>query len=252
MLIFGPMKRRPPLLDQILGDARAHKVSGVGLTAIFDLDSTLFDVSPRISTILHEFARLPEIKTRYPSQSDQLLALTPHEKDYGVRRTLERVQFRLPDDAEEFKTKVVEFWRKLFFSNDYLIYDKPYPGALEYVQDLHKAGARIMYLTGRDALRMGRGTIESLKQHGFPLDPDSANLIMKPTPDERDHDFKRDFFSEIDRVTGDVWFFENEPLNIHLVLQVSPHIKVVFLDTVHSGNAPLPGDVVPRISGFWE
>jgi hypothetical protein len=97
---------------------------------------------------------------------------------------------------------------------------------------------------------MLKGTLESLSFYGFPIEKDHANVFLKPSTETGDGEFKRDFFLKLDRSPGEVWFFENEPKNIELVLTHCPHIKVVFVATVHSEKHPEPGQHIPRISGF--
>jgi hypothetical protein len=238
----------PKFLEDILKVARRAKGSKPPLKAIFDLDSTLFNVSPRITKIFHLFAEQDEIKKHFPEASKELLLLTPHDSDYGVRKTLTRIKFRSPGD--DFIMELVEFWKKHFFSSEFLDIDVPYPGAKDFVQSLHDAGADILYLTGRDIPRMLEGTLKSLKKNGFPLNKDHGNVFLKPSIEVGDGEFKRDFFLKLNRDPGEVWFFENEPKNIDLVLTHCPHIKVVFVATVHSEKYPEPGLHIPRISGF--
>lgn len=238
----------PALLKKIIAEAEDHKAKGHSLKAIFDLDSTLFDVSPRISKILQSFADLPEIRATYPKESEFLLTVEPHPQDYGVRKTLER--YGVSFENQEFLKILVEYWKKLFFANEYLKYDRPYPGAAEYVTTLYKAGADIYYLTGRDVPRMREGTIQSLKDHRFPLTGTHSNLILKPDSQVSDAPFKKEFLERMDHSRGPVWFFENEPVNINLVLEHCPHIRVVFVETVHSQKAAIPPDSVPRIEGW--
>ena len=218
------------------------------LKVIFDLDSTLFDVSPRITKIIHLFAEQNEIKENYPEESKILLSLRSHESDYGVKKTLTRIGFQPPN--MEFIKSLVDFWKKAFFSNAYLEFDQPYDGAPEFVRELHKAGAEIYYLTGRDVPRMLDGTIKSLRAHGFPLNDDHSGLVLKPSTEISDHDFKAEFFKGLNSDSGETWFFENEPKNIHLVEKLTPKIKIVFVATVHSGKEPEPENHIQRISGF--
>jgi hypothetical protein len=239
----------PSLLKDIIDQAAKQKDSKKGpLKAVFDLDSTLFDVSHRITQIFHQFAKLSDIAEKFPEASKQLLALTPKATDWGVKKTLMRINFKSPGD--DFLKTLVEYWKKHFFSSDFLHIDRPYPGATEFVQDLFKAGADILYLTGRDIPRMLKGTLASLRAHSFPLDENHANVFLKPSTQIADTDFKKEFFLKLDQSKGDVWFFENEPVNIKLVLDCCPHVKVVFVTTVHSEKNPEPGVHIPRISGF--
>src|SRR3954464_10326393 len=128
------MASYPPLLKEILESARLQKSLGEPVQGIFDLDSTLFDVSPRITKILHSFAALPVIKSAYPSEAALIAQIEPHVKDYGVRRTLARYNFTLPN--QEFGKILVAYWKKHFFSNEYLHFDLPYPGASKFVNQL--------------------------------------------------------------------------------------------------------------------
>ncbi|MDZ4677536.1 MAG: HAD family hydrolase [Oligoflexia bacterium] len=243
------MSKRPAILNEILKEAVTLKSSGTRLKAIFDLDSTLFDVSPRITKILHAFAELPEIKAKYRKESELLLTVKPHPEDYGVKRTLARYGFSLSPSAE-FAQQLVDYWKKYFFGSDYLFHDVPYEGAVGFVNDLHNAGADIYYLTGRDVPRMQTGSVASLKQWGFPLNEDHANLILKPSTGIEDYNFKKEFFMKMDKTDGSVWFFENEPINIRLVLENCPHIKLVYVDTVHSESEAPPPPQVLRIKGY--
>ncbi len=236
-----------PILERVVSLAQRQPPDSP-LQAIFDLDSTLFDVSPRITKIIHLFASLERIKTSYPKESAKLLKLEAHESDYGVKKTLMRIGF-LPPDLE-FIHDLVDFWKKAFFSNQFLEYDRPYAGAAGFVNALHKAGATIYYLTGRDVPRMLEGTVKSLRDNGFPLSDGNQGLVLKPSSDISDHEFKAQFFKTFNSKSTETWFFENEPKNIHLVEKVSPQIKIIFVETVHSGKDPEPEKHIPRISGF--
>lgn len=239
---------RPHTISQIVQTIQKDLQEGPVRT-IFDLDSTLYDVSPRISQIINEFGRLPEISSSYPEHADLLQKVTPSPKDWGIKRTLMRYPFTKPDD--EFIHQLVHFWKKAFFSSEYLKYDVPYPGALPFVKNLDNLGAEVHYLTGRDVPRMLQGTIDSLCSEGFPLKEDNSNLALKPGTDVTDWQFKNTYFSDL-KAEGTTWFFENEPANIHIVLENHPHVKVVFVDTVHSQSAPpLPTDIL-TIDSFEE
>src|SRR5262249_8146017 len=121
-----------------------------------------------------------------------------------------------------------------------LIEDTPHEGAVEYVNQLHKLGAKIVYLTGRDVHRMETGSLASLKKWNFPTDPPNAALVLKPHKDHDDAEFKRDHFNQIENKQHPIWFFENEPHNIQLLLKDSPHVKIVYYDSVHSGKSEPP------------
>lgn len=210
------------------------------LVAVFDLDSTLFNVTQRTQRILHDFADDPEMLRLYPDECGRLKNTETEHRDWGIRQTLIRSGIR----AElEFFEAVKNFWAEHFFSNPYLDWDIPYTGAVEFTQSIAGAGGRIVYLTGRDRKRMETGTITSLRKWNFPLaDPDS-DLLMKPDQRLRDESYKAKELSQF--CTGDQapWFFENEPVIINQVRRQWPQINIVFIDSVHSGQAKAPDDL---------
>lgn len=237
-----------PLLNDLIDLATRQKSIGCPIKVVFDIDSTLFDVSHRICEILRDFAKLPEVLLKYPKEAETLSKLVPDIDDFGVKRTLARHGFVWP--SHDFAFQIVSFWKTHFFANTYLHHDKPYMGAKEFVCALFNAGADISYLTGRDVPRMWNGTLESLKQCGFPLDNDHANLVLKPNSDITDVEFKRNYFKQLGGASNPIWFFENEPANIHEVMEHCPHVKIIFVNTVHSESAPPPPDSIERISNY--
>ncbi len=237
----------PTILNEILDEVTLKSNKGLKVRAVFDLDSTLFDVSYRIAEILKEFANHPTYSVSHPEESAVLASLRPHPTDYGVRRTLERIGFPWRD--MDFIKSMVEFWKLKFFSNEYIRYDQPYPGAVEFVNALKIRGAEIYYLTGRDIPRMKDGTLDSLRKFGFPISDNHQNLFLKPHSGIGDVEFKKSHFQKMLN-EEDVLFFENEPANILTVSENFPHVKIVFVDTVHSGVGKLPPEHIIKIPGW--
>lgn len=218
------------------------------LLAVFDLDSTLFEVSPRTQAILEDFSKHPLMQSRFPEETQKLSQVFADPKDWGIRPTLERSQIKATlDFFESFRT----FWVEKFFSNDFLHHDQLYDGALEFVHDLHQAGAVIKYLTGRDQMRMGEGTLRVLKKWNFPLAHPETHLILKPHPHMEDALYKVDRLRILSQRYDEIWFFENEPVIIHAVRDKLPDIKVIFVDTIHSGQSS-PPDGIPRIKSSFK
>lgn len=215
--------------------------------AIFDLDSTLFDVSGRSMRILQDFCADTEMLKRYPSDIERLKLIRVQAADWGIKEAIVRQGWEAPPD---FFEAVRDFWRTHFFSNNYLIYDRPYDGALAYVKAIADAGIEIKYLTGRDRPDMFEGTVEGLKKWGFPLEDVSKQLFMKPAKGAgEDEDFKTSMILQFARDYPTIYFFENEPVIINKVLIAAPQVKVVFLDTVHSRQAIVPPHL-PMIRRF--
>ncbi len=192
---------------------------------VFDLDSTLFNVSPRSQKILHEFADLHKLP--------DLLKIQVEYTDWGVYESLVRSGYE-KDHHTEMHLSLKEFWTKHFFSNEYLHYDTPYLGAVYFVQSLAKNKCPIHYLTGRDVHRMEKGTIDVLNKWLFPLN--KKQLHLKPHRSEEDKIYKYERLKKLseDNPDREIYFFENEPVIINYVAELLPHINIVFMNTTHS------------------
>ena len=233
------------LLDDIIATSRDCEKA----LAVFDLDSTLFHVNPRNLAVLRAFAETPTYKTKYPEAVEILAEVKTLAETYHIREQIHHLG--LGDQEKSFYEELFEFWKKRFFSDDFLDFDEPYPGAVQFTQELYKNGVHIMYLTGRDVGRMRIGTERSLTRWGFPFGKPNVELVLKPHRSMDDAEFKADYLSELREDHAPVWFFENEPQNIHLVEKKAPHVKIIFFESVHSGKGNEPGDHVPRINSFY-
>lgn len=241
------MARWAHMLEQILGDIRSITSQGQKSLVVFDLDSTLFDVSPRLERILLDFASFPVNQRRFPEQVSLLKKIKVLRQDWGIVGALTRVG--LDDKHPEFQAAVRDYWQKNFFSNHYLHFDDIYEGALDFVQEVDKAGAEISYLTGRDVERMGPGSVEVLKNWEFPLH-EKAQLVLKPHRSMDDAQFKTDYFIEADKKGyAKIYFFENEPVNLVHLQQFCPHVEMIFFDSTHAGKAQPPASL-PSIIDF--
>lgn len=209
-------------------------------TFVFDLDSTLFCVSPRTQVILRDFGDL-EAAT-YPHHAKILKSIQVTPKDWGIKTALIRHGMSAPLDVFE---AIRKHWLRHFFSSDYLHHDQPYPGAVEFVQKTSELGAEIFYLTGRDRPRMGEGTVRILRDLGFPL-TSPENLLMKPSENVIDVDFKVAAFQKITKRHQGMIFFENEPVILNRIHRTFPDIQLIAMDSVHSGREEID-DATPRL-----
>lgn len=212
----------------------AFNAENKSIVAIFDLDSTLFNVSPRTQKILSEFAQ--ELTEK--ELGDQLSRVSVKQSDWGLKETLTNSGFNLESDPEIFP-KLRDFWVKRFFSDHYLQYDVPTRGAVVFAHQLVEACSvkpELIYLTGRDEARMGNGTREVLKKWIFP----EGRVVLKPHRDMDDGEFKLQWLAQLietERIThpeNEILFFENEPVNINLIGRKFPDVHVIFLNTTHS------------------
>lgn len=245
------MTQAPSVLRQILAKIDECTARGQKTLAVFDLDSTLFDVSPRLERILMDFAAIPKNQELFPEQVPLFKHIKTLRQDWGIQNAL--IRAGLDGHHPEFQHAVKEFWLKNFFSSHYLQYDEPYAGAIDYVKAVHKKGAQVVYLTGRDVERMGVGTEEVLRQWDLPLILGSADLVLKPHKSMDDAEFKKDWFEEA--LQGDyekIWFFENEPVNIHLICEKCPSVEVIFMDSTHAGKAHAPTDLTTIVNFLYD
>jgi hypothetical protein len=97
---------------------------------------------------------------------------------------------------------------------------------------------------------MGSGSALVLKNAGFPLDDLQTRLVLKPHRSMDDAEFKTDWFACLQpNHYANIWFFENEPVNIHHLRSRQPQVNVVFFESTHAGKAPAPEDI-PKIMHY--
>lgn len=215
--------------------------------AVFDLDSTLFNVSTRSQKIIHDYAESPIKNYKFPTLTPRLKQAKIEMYDWGIEEALQRLN--IERHHQEFLKDVHSFWRENFFSNHYLNFDIPYSGAVEFVNELANLGVEIAYLTGRDVARMGGKSETVLKDWGFPVN-DLCQLILKPHLSMDDAEFKTNWFRERPLNTyGRVVFFENEPVNINHLSIHCPQVEIIYFESVHSGKQEVQAPL-KRISNF--
>lgn len=223
------------VFDKIISEAEMCPL------VVFDLDSTLYNVSHRTQLILQNFINDNLKLEEFKNEIFFLKKIKILSTDWGIKDAFARHKFQA---SQKFYKLVHDYWRKNFFSSDFLHADRPYEGAVEYVNALHDSGLRIFYLTGRDEANMKWGTIESLKKWGFPTYHIETNLLMKPTKGLlEDADYKDKAISTLKKQSTRIWFFENEPVIINRIRLSSPDVQIVWIDTAHSGRSGPPQDL---------
>ncbi len=222
----------PLILDQVVEIVRTTDRKPP--VVILDLDDTLFDARSRTLPILKELAQDPVFKD-HPEASKRLNEAKTGNLHYDLDRTFAELDI---DDTVALE-KATAFWAPRFFSNKYCALDSALPGAVAYVNRLHKLGAQIVYLSGRDTPRMRRGTLQSLKSAGFPSGK-GTTLVLKPAKEMDDFQFKLDAFEAIGKLGMVVAAFENEPKNLNALGEAFPKAVLVFIDSRHSKSPDLP------------
>tara|TARA_B110001454_G_C12723326_1_gene436705 strand:- start:71352 stop:72113 length:762 start_codon:yes stop_codon:yes gene_type:complete len=218
---------------------------------VFDLDSTLFDVAPRLEKVLTDIALEPVMQEKFPSVIPHFKNIKTERRDWGFVEVLQRAGVE-HDNLDLFKT-VRQLWVEKFFSNEYIHYDVPYQGSVEFVQKIEKLNIPIVYLTGRDVKRMERGSREVLLKWNFPLDDKMSQLVLKPERSMDDALFKRDWIhSYMSTSKSPVFLFENEPVNINLIAKELPDVELVFFDSTHSRKETPPEEVFTLVHYLME
>jgi hypothetical protein len=69
-------------------------------------------------------------------------------------------------------------------------------------------------------------------------------VMMKPSDHDSDENFKEMRLREMTSRYEKIWFFENEPVIIHQVRKALPDVRIVFIDSTHSGKADPPTDLL--------
>ncbi len=226
-----------PLIE-VTQHLREHARS-MRVAVVFDLDSTLFCVSPRTQAILRRLGADETFRARFSAESIVLSNIEVLPSDWGVRTVLERARI---GSSLDFFREVRDYWRTHFFSSGDLHEDHIYPSANEYVRLVQSLGADILYLTGRPDSSMRAGTLRALSHWGFPLESDHK-LMMKPSEVQTDESFKANVLKGLADDYDYIWFFENEPVIIEQVRALLPQIRIVFVDSVHAGRALPPTDL---------
>ncbi len=217
---------------------------------LLDLDSTLFEVGPRNFQILKEWLETEEAAL-FPQVSIALSEMQLNDIGYYLTDTFRNLNLSLRDiKTQTALEQIQKFWRPRFFSSEYLCYDQVYLGAVEFVQDLYRLGAHLVYLTGRDEPKMGHGTQESLLKQGFPFQVERTSLLLKKSPEISDIEHKKEA-SQFIRSHGNlVASFENEPANIVALYDLFPQAMHVFVETVCNDKPARPCQGLYRVRSF--
>jgi hypothetical protein len=209
---------------------------------VFDIDSTLLSTERRHHRILREFAEARDDH----GLRQHVASLSPSDFGWEVHEPLVGTSFHEPGLIGALS----EFWWERFFHPDYLGEDDPVPGAVDFVNQVHRAGAWVYYLTARHLPDMGAATASSLLSHGFPLATGRSVLHLKPSKAVGDKDFKRAAVKDIAALGNVVATFENDPANANTLVAGFPGAIHVLLDTVCAADAPEPHPELLRIQDF--
>ena len=196
---------------------------------VFDIDSTLLCMKYRTQAIIDQALKEEFIVKDFSQHLEVLSQIKVTERDWSVAEILSRYHLK---DTNLIK-KMESYWRKQFFVDTHLCLDRPYEGAVDFVNQL-KLNSSVYYLTARNEEILRTATLKSLKDLGFPLE-DSSQLIMKKRrPEKRDTEYKTEQLRLLSKKFDTVCFFENEPVILNAVSQSLPHVHLFWMDSTHS------------------
>ncbi len=222
---------KPELLEDVVKACEKLAAEKKVPVVVFDLDSTLFNNAPRNRKIIEEFAEAN--KDKNPDFAKAVAAMKDEHLAYSLEETFKNIGVNDEKTLKDLK----KVWYDSFFTDKYVVLDKPYDGAVDYVKKLHSKGAMIVYLTGRDTPDMKTGTEASLKESGFPYGDSNSVLLTKPEKKMKDDDYKQTASADILKMGTIVASFDNEPKNVNLFKKSFPGAIVMFLETNHSPKA---------------
>jgi hypothetical protein len=241
-----PLPHQTHVLASVLDRIAAYVEDEQARTpvVVFDLDATLYDNRPRTLEILMEYREA--ILDDDPQTAAALSILTPEHIEYLLSDTLRACGI----SGAQLISEITRFWHDRFFADAYLKHDAPLDGAAEFVRACHDTGSIVVYLTGRDLPGMLLGTVESLRDCGFPIGIAGTELVLKPDANLPDEAFKRGALPTMNRLGDVIAFFDNEPANCNLAKQMFPEATVVLLETQKVPFAPDPLREVDVVSDF--
>ncbi|MCG3174205.1 MAG: hypothetical protein GMKNLPBB_02433 [Myxococcota bacterium] len=232
------------LLGSVIEEVKqAAAENGPTPIVIFDLDDTLFDNRERTLGILREYAAQAGVADSPTGRA--LRGLRPEHIEYGVEASVAKVGVTEARELEKIKS----FWKPRFMGA-WAVHDRTLPGAVDYVHRLHRAGALVVYLSGRDAPRMLQPTVQALQIAGFPVGANNTMLILKPDAAMEDEAFKNTVFPALRRLGKVLASFDNEPGNVNAMKAAYPDARVIFLATKHRPDAPPVKEGIPSVPDF--
>lgn len=223
---------------------------------VFDLDDTLFSTARRNLTIIQNFAA--DQGDQFPDFAKVAAKLSLSDMNWSVKFALTQAGL---DANSASIAPFITYWGNTFFTDDYASLDLPNPGAVDFANACHDAGAMIFYLTGRHigdpGLKngMGLGTALDFTNRGFPFWKGRCELKLKKEKTQTDVDYKSEALAEINSLKGTVVAtFDNEPGNSVLFNQHYPNALNFWVKTTWNPNDKVSTEGLNVISDFsdWQ
>lgn len=216
--------------DEVLERLLNHSV---GKKILFDLDGTLFDVSPRHRAILRSWANTLGCGF---SNWKLIQGLVEKPLPYSIKEAFKVWGLDYEGEHEPHYRSMYEFWADHFFSGRFMEYDQVELGAGEFLNELVSEGLEIYYLSGRFNHCMREGSVAKIIEAQFPFTSDEQ-LILKVDLSIPDVEFKANEAKKLGDVRAT---FDNEPANIVSMVDSMPEGIHIFFETVCSSHDARP------------
>ncbi len=210
---------------------------------IADLDDTLLDRRPRMMKILADLImdQNPEI----PLTDDvrmKVANIKPRTMSLDLKQTLLNVGV----DDETMLSWLLTEYKRHESSDQFIMFDLPLPGSVEFIKGLSTAGAMTMYLGGLRNMNKSRfGTERSISMYEFPAPRGEVGALFMSEDDvDDDLEFKRQLLDPIGKAGEVVAVFDNEPSACNLFKNKFPDATVVLVDTFRRTDDDLVDGIV--------
>lgn len=219
-----------------LKDIAARVGRGEKVRVVFDIDDTLADTRGRTLALARQWDQ--ENGTKHFAK------LTLAQVAYDARDTAAAMD--MPWDSEiSFR----RFWDEHFLQGSNFKSDLPIPEIIALAKQAKAAGAEVVYLTGRLAVRNPR-TIEQLQKFGL-TDANEKTVVGKPTQQDRTPQFKTEWLRRSASEGHHLAFFITESKrDIAAIQRGIPGVPAVVIDHAFNGPEVLRSDtpVYPRVT----
>jgi hypothetical protein len=234
----------PGVVAEVLQNAEALAAAGETPVVIFDLDDTLFDTRYRVRRILRDYGK--------QIGNDLLKRLSVSHVRYELPKTLANAGFTKDEIEGSLGKSIKRAWSRKFFHGDSFHFDGRIRGARAYVEKLVKAGAKIVYVTGRRETYRAQ-SLKVLADAGFPAE----TIFLKPVtqagqPKISTHEFKEATAKGPVAAMGRVVAaFDNEPENCNAFRRALPQDgRVIWLDTLYKPTSKITEPAIDVIRDF--
>ncbi len=228
-----------PILTKVFDTTRQSYSRGERPFVVFEIDGPLLDDRARTLQILREYSDR-DLKTARPELAKIIAGLTVANIKPSLGATLAAAG--ITEEAVVNNASV--FWSQRFFDEDYMKHDTANPAAVRFVRELYSAGARIVYVSSRDAQRQLVGTIKTLRDSGFPVGIQGSEVILRPVAQLQEPVFRQQLTSYL-RLSGKpLAVFDSEPSSANIYRRAFDDATCVIYGR---GREPNPPPLLPNI-----